>query len=229
MLVTIKYYTQCHILFPECKLHPETLKLLETISYGVEYGLPVDKEILFKGLPELFGYEIRHLKAEEQHKYLRPRVNVGVINAPELAEQKLLSYGVAPSNDELLIDKINLMRLYHFDQCRDLSNYYAPYIKERAATFGHPDEESYLSDLFIMDKDKLTEVEARLVREVEELRKIDEDVRALELRRKEVPDIDLDTPPFPILDEKFREEYMRFRKYVYKFGIEDFETVRWLS
>ncbi len=217
VLSTVKYYSHCSKLFPEFTMHPETLKLLETIAYGVEYGLPVEKELLFKGMPELFGYEIRHLQDEMQHKYFLPRLDIGVIHAPDLYEQKKIDRP-ALSNHEILIEKTSMMTTYFTDQCHDFLTYYMPYIKEQTAAYGHEDEGDYLSDLTIMDEAKLTDVEKRMVAEIKAIRNIDADIEALRVRSKEITLDDMDIPPFPIIDPKFRAQCIQTQKHCARFA-----------
>ena len=226
VLGTIRYYSQCNALFTEFRLHPETEKMMEKIAYGAEYGLPVEKELLFKALPELFGSEIRHLSDEAQHKYLKPQATLGYVNNPQLADQKKHLLGRPLTNDQKLYQKIKLMKLYHIDQARDFAEYYLPYLVERANTFGYQDENSYLEDLLVIDDAKLTDVEKRIVAEVHSLQKIEEDIAALQIRRSEMPPVDVDALPFPILDPAFREDYIRRIKYMCKFEIHhDFAEV----
>lgn len=204
-------------LFENSRIHPETLKMMEKVSYGAEYGLPIEKELLFKVVPEAFPSEIRHLKLEEQRKYLKPRVSLTYINGPKQGEKISYLDGEKKTNLQLFDEKINAMQLYHWDQSNDCMRYYLPYITERVKQFNYRDENEYLQDLLIIDEDKLSEVEKRMIREIKSLQKINEDITALYLRREDAFIEDLDTLPFPMLDTKLGEEIIKDIKYAYKY------------
>lgn len=47
-------------------LHPEVRKGLEILHYHVENNLPIEKELVFKLVPELFVHEINKLGFEDR-------------------------------------------------------------------------------------------------------------------------------------------------------------------
>jgi len=212
-------------LFNESRIHPETLKLMEQVSFAVEYGHPVEKELLFKVVPEAFPSEIRHMKFEDQRKYLKPRVRLGYINKPELADVRSHLEDRPKTNEKLMEEKIMSMLLYHWDQTNDFAKYYMPYMKERVQQFKYKNELEYLKDLLVMDEDKLTEVEKRMVKEIKALQNIHEDIVSLHLRREDVVLDDLNELPFPILDTKYKEKLIKAIKYQYKYETIDFKDV----
>ena len=57
----IKYHQVRHALFEEVSLHPEIMKGLEILHYHTENNLPIEKELVFKLVPELFVHEINKL------------------------------------------------------------------------------------------------------------------------------------------------------------------------
>jgi len=61
VLGVIKLHQIRHSVFAEVRLHPEAMKSLEILHYHVEHNLPVEKELLFKMVPELFVREINKL------------------------------------------------------------------------------------------------------------------------------------------------------------------------
>jgi len=61
VLGTIKYHQIGHALFEEKSLHPEVMKGLEILHYHVENNLPIEKELVFKLVPELFVHQINRL------------------------------------------------------------------------------------------------------------------------------------------------------------------------
>lgn len=56
-------------MFDEVHYHPEVLKGFETLHYHVEHNLPVEKELLFKLVPELFVHEINKLDWEDRKRF----------------------------------------------------------------------------------------------------------------------------------------------------------------
>jgi len=225
ILGVLRYYIQTDRLFPELKLHPETKSLLEKINYGIEYNLPIEKEVLYKALPNMFGREIRKLNSELQHRFLQPKTEIAVINNPRLKNKHAHAISNRLPNDIKLKKKIFLMTMYHLDQCQEFFEFYNDYLLERSKAFNYPNAMSYFEDLMIMDEDKLSEVEKKIVSEANSLIKIDADIHALEIRSREVIPDDLDETPFPFTDAKYREEYLRDRKYFVKFGFHDWSSV----
>lgn len=56
-------------------LHPEIKKDLETLHYHVENNFPVEKELVYKMVPELFIHEINKLGAAERKRFQKPRIS----------------------------------------------------------------------------------------------------------------------------------------------------------
>jgi len=50
------------------------LKGLETLHYHVEHNLPVEKELLFKLVPELFVHEINKLDYKDRLRFEKPKI-----------------------------------------------------------------------------------------------------------------------------------------------------------
>ena len=48
---------------------------MEELHYHVEHNLPVEKELLFRLVPELFVHEINKLDYEDRKKFERPRLS----------------------------------------------------------------------------------------------------------------------------------------------------------
>jgi hypothetical protein len=61
ILAMIKYHQIQHNLFEEVALHPATQKGLEELNYLLENNLPIEKEMLFKYVPELYSLEINEM------------------------------------------------------------------------------------------------------------------------------------------------------------------------
>jgi len=62
-------------LFEEVSLHPEILKGLEELHYHVEQNIPVEKELVFKLVPELYVHEINKLGAKDKLRFKKPRIS----------------------------------------------------------------------------------------------------------------------------------------------------------
>lgn len=50
------------------------LKGFETIHYHVEHNLPLEKELIFKHMPELFVHEINKLDWEDRKRFEKPKL-----------------------------------------------------------------------------------------------------------------------------------------------------------
>lgn len=61
-------------MFEEIHYHPEVLKGLEILHYHVEHNLPIEKEMVFKLVPELFVHEINKLDWEDRKRFEKPRL-----------------------------------------------------------------------------------------------------------------------------------------------------------
>jgi hypothetical protein len=56
-------------------MHPEVLKDLEVLHYHVENNLPVEKDLAYKLVPELFVHEINKLGARDRLRFKKPRLS----------------------------------------------------------------------------------------------------------------------------------------------------------
>jgi hypothetical protein len=56
-------------------LHPEVLKGLEELHYHVEHNIPVEKEMLYTLVPELYIHQINKLGAEDKKRFKKPRIS----------------------------------------------------------------------------------------------------------------------------------------------------------
>lgn len=56
-------------------MHPEVLKDLEILHYHVENNVPIDKELVFKMVPELYIHEINKLGAKDRLRFKKPRIS----------------------------------------------------------------------------------------------------------------------------------------------------------
>jgi hypothetical protein len=51
------------------------LKGLEVLHYHVEHNIPIDKEIVYKLVPELFVREINRLDWQDRKKFEKPKIS----------------------------------------------------------------------------------------------------------------------------------------------------------
>jgi len=75
VLGMIKYHQIRQNLFEEVSLHPEVLKNLEILHYHAENNFPVEKELIFKMVPELFVHEINRLDSRDRERFKKPRIS----------------------------------------------------------------------------------------------------------------------------------------------------------
>lgn len=180
VLGIIKYHQIRHSVFHEINYHPEVLKGLEILHYHTEQNLPIEKELVFKLVPELFQHEINKLDYEDRVRFQKPRIqymradgdllDVDVQN--NLAANRLDAY-------DTMKDKAMRMEMYLFEQSQDLFNFYLPRLQEETQLGGHVGMAEYLMMLDLMDDDKMKDWERRFMLEVSELRNINEDIHAL--------------------------------------------------
>jgi hypothetical protein len=198
-------------------LHPEEEKLLAQIMYCAEYEQPIEKEVLFRGLPQLFINDIKMLSMEEQEKYLKPQYMVKTIDRPEM-DKKAPFEEFAKEKGELgMKETTRMMRYFHHRLLSEFLEFYSPFIQERVTQFGYQTSDEYVRDLQLMDENKRDETEKQLVKEIQDLEKILEDIEALEIRSLEVQDYEITETPFPFTDPVYREEYLQKLKYTMKF------------
>jgi len=124
VLGVIKYHQINHNLFEDSRLHPETQKQLERLHYLIEHNLPIEKEMLFKLVPEVFQHEINRLQEEdrmlfemEKNKYLRADGTVYEID--QFQNDQEFDF-----LEDLELKQLRNMELYHHNQTLDMYNLY---------------------------------------------------------------------------------------------------------
>ena len=65
-------------------MHPEILKGLEILHYHVENNFPVEKELVFKLVPELYTHEINKLGAKDRLRFKKPRITYARADGEQL-------------------------------------------------------------------------------------------------------------------------------------------------
>ena len=69
VLNQIKYWMLTHNLLEEYSMHPDIVHKLETLHDNVQHNMPVEKDLVFELVPELFSFEMRKLTTEQQLDY----------------------------------------------------------------------------------------------------------------------------------------------------------------
>lgn len=155
VLGVIKYHQIKHSVFEEVHYHPEVLKGLETLHYHVEHNLPVEKELIFKMVPELFVHEINKLDYVDRLRFEKPKITYSRADG-ELLEVDT-DFNLAAnrlSEMELLQDKSMKMEMYLFEQTQDLYNFYFEKLSYEVTYGGHVGLIEYMYMLERMDEDK---------------------------------------------------------------------------
>ena len=75
VLGIIKYHQTRVALFEEISMHPEVLKGFEILHYHVENNFPIEKELVFKLVPELFVHQINKLGYKDRKRFKKPRIS----------------------------------------------------------------------------------------------------------------------------------------------------------
>ncbi len=104
VLGVIKYHQIRQELFEEVSLHPEVMKDLEILHYHVENNFPIEKELVFKLVPELFVHEINKLGARDRLRFKKPRISYARADGEQL-EVDLTANALKVTEMEKLMDK----------------------------------------------------------------------------------------------------------------------------
>ena len=60
------------------------MKGLEILHYHVDNNIPIEKELVFKLVPELFVHEINKLGAKERERFKKPRISYARADGEQL-------------------------------------------------------------------------------------------------------------------------------------------------
>mmetsp|Transcript_29609 Transcript_29609/g.45129 ORF Transcript_29609/g.45129 Transcript_29609/m.45129 type:complete len:160 (+) Transcript_29609:441-920(+) len=156
-------------------------------------------------VPELFMHEINKLDWKDRQRFEKPkltfmRADGDILDVDVRDNAKLNKLG----HLEMLVDKSMKMDLYLSQQSMDLYNFYNDKLADEVLHGGHQGLEEYLSQLELMDEVNMKDWERRMMAEIQELRMIDEDIRALrahiKIKSKEI------VLPEWIMDPRLKEE-----------------------
>lgn len=123
VLGVIKYHQVRQQLFDEVSLHPETMKGLEILHYHVDNNIPVEKELVFKLVPELYVHEINKLGAKDRMRFKKPRISYTRADGEQL-EVDDVTAELELNEHEALWDKSMQMELYLIEQASDIFKMY---------------------------------------------------------------------------------------------------------
>jgi hypothetical protein len=104
VMAMIKYHQIRQELFEEVSLHPEILRDLEVLHYHCENNFPIEKELVYKVVPELYVHEINKLGAKDRLRFKKPRISYARADG-EFLEVDSVANNERATELELLMDK----------------------------------------------------------------------------------------------------------------------------
>jgi len=126
---------------------------MEILHYHVEHNLPVEKELVFKCVPELFVHEINKLDWEDRKRFEKPRLTY------QRADGEFLEVDISKNLNEnklnpleALQDKSMRMEMYLHEQTEDLYEFYYDKLRDEVLHKGHISLREYLTLLEEMDE-----------------------------------------------------------------------------
>lgn len=186
VLGMIKYHQISQNLFEEVSLHPEVIKNLEVLHYHAENNFPVEKELIFKMVPELFVHEINRLDARDRERFRKPRISYTRADGDQI-EVDAKQAAIRATESDMLFEKTMTMEMYLLEQSADVFKLYEDKLKDEVLFGGHIGLAEYLMQLEVMDDENRKDWEKRLWSEVQELRMIQDDIKALRQHLDEKP------------------------------------------
>lgn len=128
------------------------------------------------------------------------------------------------SEMDRLFEKAMTMEMYLLEQSADVFRLYQDRLRDEVLHGGHIGLPEYLIQLEVMDDANRKDWERRLWSEVQELRLIQDDIKALQLHLDE-KEPELIIPEF-IMDPQIRAEALQLLKYAEKYETIDIRDVR---
>ena len=139
----IKYHQIRQEIFEEVSLHPEVLRDFEVLHYHVENNFPIEKELVFKLVPELYRKEINKLSAKQRMRFKKPRITFSRADGEQL-EVDTIANQQKQDEVEMLLDKSLEMEMYLFDQTADVYQMYQEKLRDELLYGNHVDMRAYL-------------------------------------------------------------------------------------
>jgi hypothetical protein len=196
VLGIIKYHQIKQEMFEEVSYHPEILKGFEILHYHVEHNLPIEKELVFKLVPELFVHEINKLGAVDRARFKPKRVAYQRADGERLEVDDIATADANKLSDaEMMFDKAMQMEMYLLEQTSDVYHMYAEQINTEIRTGGHPGIQGYMRTLLVMEEENMKPWERRMMDEIKQLRLIEEDIQAIRILIAEQADV-IEVPAF---------------------------------
>jgi hypothetical protein len=167
-------------------------------------------------VPELFRYEINQLQAQDRLLFPTDSKAFSRADGHVLEADAALNKQELEVNEDKMIAKLMYMEHYVLDQSRDIFNTYKENISEYLARNNYSDFYSYFNQLKVMDEDKMLPWEKSLVQEINELKGIKEDIKAL--WAKVHSDI-LDSTEVPkwVITDKSKKMFKEILEYAIKY------------
>jgi len=183
--------------------------------------------LVFKLVPELFVHEINKLDAKDQMRFKKPRISYSRADGEQLEIDARFGELPAQSEYDTLFEKSLQMEMYLLEQTSDVYKLYSDKLNDELLYGGHVGLREYLWQLEVMDDDKRKDWEKRLWSEIQELRLISDDIKALRTHLEERP-ADIVIPDF-IMDPLMRAEAEQLLKYAEKYETIDIRDVEFLN
>ena len=155
------------------------MKDLEILHYHVENNFPIEKELVFKLVPELFVHEINKLAARDRIRFKKPRISYARADGEQL-EVDLAANALKETEMEKLLDKSMQMEMYLLEQTSDVYKMYFDKLRDEVTYGGHVTLREYMMLLEVMDAENMKPWERRMWGEIRELRQINDDIKALQ-------------------------------------------------
>ena len=90
------------------------MKGLEILHYHVDNNIPVEKELVFKLVPELYLHQINKLEAKERERFKKPRISYARADGEVLEVDQNLEE-LKLNEIEQMWDKSMQMELYYLE------------------------------------------------------------------------------------------------------------------
>jgi hypothetical protein len=139
----IKYHQIRQNLFEEVSLHPETLKNLEVLHYHVENNFPIEKELVYKMVPELFVHEINKLDVRDRMRFKKPRISYTRADGDQLEVDSKMG-DLRQTEIDMLFEKSMTMEMYLLEQSADVFRLYEDKLIDEVLHGGHIGLAEYL-------------------------------------------------------------------------------------
>lgn len=146
----------------------------------MENNLPIEKELVFKLVPELYVHEINKLGFKERQRFKKPRISYLRADGEVLEVDDVSKELEGGDESDKLFEKSLAMEQYLLEQTSDVFKMYKSKLEEEVLYGGHVGLREYMMTLEVMDDDKRKDWERRMWSEISELRMINADVKALQ-------------------------------------------------